>query len=137
MIGSSSKEIVVPKKGMLDKIKLGLKSLNTKVESFDFRVDSIYIKYNDKSKRKFIWTVSERGKGNYTSYDEFKRSLDPNIKVWDEIKKKIGINIKNDVENLIRVNDPFGKGKRMDRSNKGNIRRLDINTARSVRSYRR
>jgi hypothetical protein len=54
MIGSSSKEIVVPKKGMLDKIKLGLKSLNTKVESFDFRVDSIYIKYNDKSKRKFI-----------------------------------------------------------------------------------
>lgn len=96
------------------------------MESLDSKVDSIYLKYQDKARRKFVWTIWERGSRDYTSYAKFKRDWDPNIKVWDEIKKKVGVNLKNDIEGLIQSNDPFGKGKRVDFTK--NARRLDVNT---------
>ncbi len=53
-------EYVIPKEGTFDRIKLGLKHLNSKVGSFESKVDSIYVKYHDIGKRKFFWTIWEK-----------------------------------------------------------------------------
>jgi len=82
-------EVNIAKKGVLGKVKLGFKYLDSKIHKSQSKLDSIYVKYNDISKRKFIWTVWEKERGNSCSYAEFKESWDPNTKVWKEIKKHL------------------------------------------------
>jgi hypothetical protein len=43
-------EVVVPKKGVLGKVKLGIKYLDEKMH----KIDTVYLTFKDKSKRKFI-----------------------------------------------------------------------------------
>ena len=52
--GYSSKEVVVEKKGLLGKIKLGFNYIESKLEKSGAKMESIYIKYHDLSKRKFV-----------------------------------------------------------------------------------
>lgn len=99
----SCKEVVVPKKGMFDSIKLGFKFLDSKLDSFESKLESVYIKYHDKGKRKFFWTIWEKERGKYGSYKEFKDSWDPNTGVWKQIKKDIKKDIRVEVEDLLGV----------------------------------
>jgi len=98
----------------LGKLKLGFKYLDTKFSHVESNLDSIYVKYNDISKRKFIWTVWEKGRGNYESYQDFKLSWDPNKKVWSEIKSAVKSDLRSEIEKLIHKHDPFKTDKRLD-----------------------
>jgi hypothetical protein len=51
----------------------------------------------------------EKIKNIYSSYQDFKGEWDGNTSIWQEIKNKLKVNIKNNVEDLIRVNDPFNR----------------------------
>jgi hypothetical protein len=68
----------------------------------------MYIKYHDISRRHFYWTIWEKKRGTYSSYSEFKKDRDSNISIWQEIKDKLNVNIKGDVERLLKDKDPFG-----------------------------
>jgi hypothetical protein len=48
--GYSSKEVIVPKKGIFGKVKLGFKYLDDKMHN----LDTVYVTFRDKSKRKFV-----------------------------------------------------------------------------------
>ena len=43
----------------------------------------------DRARCRLLWMFSERGKIIYGSYKDFKKSWDPETKVWKEIKKEI------------------------------------------------
>jgi hypothetical protein len=66
-------------------------------------MDSIAIKYHDKGKRKFFWTIWEKKSGNYESYEDFKRSWDPKTNIWDEIKSRTNKDVRTDVEGILGV----------------------------------
>ena len=89
-MGYSNKEVVIGKKGWFGKIKLGF-------ESFGSDLKSIYVKYDGIARRKLLWTLWERGNGNYNSYEEFKNSWNPDIKVWKKIRTEIKMSLKKDV----------------------------------------
>lgn len=97
-------EYVIPKEGTFDRIKLGLKHLNSKVGSFESKVDSIYVKYHDIGKRKFFWTIWEKNSGRYDSYADFKENWDPNLNIFKQIAKDTKHDLKSDVEDLLGVN---------------------------------
>ena len=101
-------------KKFLGKLKLGFKYLDTKFSNVESKLDSIYVKYHDVSKRKFVWTVWEKGRGNYESYQDFKLSWDPNKKVWSEIKSAVKSDLRSEIEKLIHKHDPFKTDKRLD-----------------------
>ena len=67
MVGYSSKEVLIDKVGFFGKIKLGF-------GSFESKLENIYIKYQCLGRRKLLWTVWENRRGNFSSYDEFKKS---------------------------------------------------------------
>jgi len=100
-------EIVVPKEGMLDKLKLGFKYTGSKFSNSKSKLESIYIKYYDVSRRHFYWTIWESDRNNFDSYKDFKKSWDPKTKIWKEITSHVKRNIKDTIEDLIRINDPF------------------------------
>jgi hypothetical protein len=50
-------EVSSKNKNFLGKLKLGFKYLDTKFSRVESKLDSIYVKYHDISKRKFVWTV--------------------------------------------------------------------------------
>ena len=97
-------EIIVPttKKGLFNKIKLSIKYVG-------MRLDSVYLKYHNKGKRKLYWTLWEQDKGNYSSYKEFKKDWNPNTEVWKSIRKELKKDLRADVEELLRVRDPFSR----------------------------
>ena len=95
----SSKEVVVPKQGVLGKVKLGFKYLDEKMHN----VDRVYVTFKDKSKRKFVWTLWEKKTGNYVSYEDFKNSWDPKTNVWSEIKARTRKDMRMDIENMLDV----------------------------------
>lgn len=126
--GYSSKEVVVPKEGLLDKVKLGFKYLDSKKYPLESKLDSIYIKFKESSKRKFYWTIWESGRGRYESYLDFKNSWNPDTKIWKQIKNEIKKDIKTEIEEIIRIKDPFS-------SSKG--RRVDINKTKQLYSKKK
>ena len=107
-------EVSSKNKKFFGKVKLGFKYLDTKFSRVESKLDSIYVKYHDISKRKFVWTVWEKGRGNYESYQDFKLSWDPNKKVWSEIKNAVKSDLRSEIENLIHKHDPFKTDKRLD-----------------------
>jgi len=100
-------EIIVPKEGLLDKLKLGFKYSGSKFNNSKSKLESIYIKYYDVSRRHFYWTIWESDRNNFNSYKDFKKSWDPKTKIWKEITSHVKKNIRDTIEDLIRINDPF------------------------------
>ena len=98
----SAEEVEVFKPGVLGKIRLGFLHKEAKLES-------IYIKYHDMAKRKFFWTVWAKDSGNYRSYEEFKKSWDPNTKIWSAIKKETKSDLRDEINDLLRVKRPFDR----------------------------
>lgn len=88
------------RKGLFGKIKLGFKSLG-----FDLR--SIYIKYENITRRKLYWTLWECKNDHYTSYDDFKKSWSPDASIWKNIKKELKVSLKNEVESFLDFKRPF------------------------------
>lgn len=46
-------------------------------------------KYKNVGKRHIYWFIFEKGKYNYSSYNEFKTTWNPNTKIINELKKRI------------------------------------------------
>lgn len=46
-------------------------------------------KYKIKAKRNIYWFVTQKGKGNYPSYEEFKKTWNPNMDIISELKKQL------------------------------------------------
>lgn len=120
VINNNCTEIVVHKEGLFNKVKLGFKYTGSKVNSSVSKLESIYIKYHDIGKRKFFWTIWESNRDHYSSYQEFKKSWDPNTKIWKEIYNEIKRDISKEVDNLLHSNDPF-KNKPIDNNHIKNI----------------
>ena len=100
-------EIIVPKEGLLDKLKLGFKYSGSKFNNSKSKLESIYIKYYDVSRHHFYWTIWESDRNNFDSYKDFKKSWDPKTKIWKEITSHVKRSIRDEIEDLIRINDPF------------------------------
>ena len=100
----SSKEVVVPKKGFMGRMKLGFNYSNFNGKH---NLHDIYVKYQDKGKRKLYWTIWEKRKDNYDSYQDFKNTWDPSTKIWKDIKKETNKDISREIGDLIRVTRPF------------------------------
>ena len=99
--GYSSKEVLVPveKKGILGKMKLGFKYLDNKMHN----LDTVYVTFRDKSRRKFVWTLWEKSSGNYESYQDFKSTWNPKTSIWNEIKNRTHKDMRMDIENILGV----------------------------------
>lgn len=95
-------EIRVPSSKVEGKVSLGIKYLDNRSN-----VQSLYVKYHDIAKRKFFWKIWEKGRGNYDSYEEFKKNFDPKMNIWKEIAKATKSDLSRDVQNLLDTN-PFG-----------------------------
>jgi hypothetical protein len=50
-------EIEIKKDGVLGRLKLGFKFIDKKINNGVSNLDSIAVKFHDKSKRKFFWTI--------------------------------------------------------------------------------
>jgi len=98
-----SNEIEINKSGILGKLKLAVKYIDTKITNSMSNIDSIVIKYHDITKRKFFWTLWERKSGSYESYQDFKQSWDPKTSIWDEIKKRTRKDVQADVEGILGI----------------------------------
>ncbi len=90
-------EQTIPKVGLLGELRLGFKSLNSKVEE-------VYIKYHDLTKRKFFWAVWEKDKDKYESYEEFKANWNPDTAVWKTIYKEIKVDVKEEFKGALGIN---------------------------------
>jgi hypothetical protein len=129
IMGNVDEEIFLyeSKKGLFNKVKLGWKYLDSKVISSISKVDSMYIKYYDVSRRHFYWSIWESNFNRFDSYKDFKKSWDPKTKIWKEITSQIKSDIHAEVENLIRINDPFKSKSINDRNNIYNILSSTVN----------
>jgi hypothetical protein len=120
-LGYGINEVSVSKKGLFNKVKLGWKYTDSKVINSISKVESIYIKYYDVTRRHFYWTIWESNFNRFDSYKDFKKSWDPKTKIWKEITSQIKSDIHSEVENLIRINDPFKSKPITGRNNIQNI----------------
>ena len=107
-----SEEFVIPKKGLLGKLKLGFGYIGSKF-------NNVYIKYHDINKRKIYWNIWEKNRGNYGSYEYFKREWDPETKIWKEIYSKIKKDLRTEIKELLNNKTPFKKS--LDQGCKGYI----------------
>lgn len=98
-------EIEVSNKGVLNNVKVGFKYIDINLN----KVEKIYIKYHDIGKRKVYWNLWEKHKDEYTSYAEFKRSLNPDINIWKQIANDAKIKLKDEVQKLLDVKRPFDR----------------------------
>jgi len=92
-----NQEVNIKKPGIRGKIKLGFKTLGSKFSNGVHKVESVYISYESKGKRKILWKLFEENSGKYESYEDFKKSWDNKASLWKEIKK----HTKNDMKALI------------------------------------
>ncbi len=84
------------KKGLLTKISLC-------IETTKNNIIFLYLKCNEKGKRKILWTIWERNRNKYDSYKEFKRNWDSNSSILSTIKKDIKEEIREEVEDLLGI----------------------------------
>lgn len=95
-------EIIIPKVGMSNKIRLCFSILGGKV-------NRVYVKYHGIGKRKLMWNLWEKDRGKYCCYRDFKKNFDPNMKIFKVIYKDTKIDLKSDIKNLLNRDDPFGR----------------------------
>lgn len=101
----SKQEIDLITKSKTGKFKLGFKLFGNNFEN----IEKVYIKYHDLTKRKLVWNLWEKGRGNYGTYQEFKSEFNPNTSIWQEIKSKTKSDVSQEVSDLLRKNKVFGK----------------------------
>ena len=82
--------------GVLSNINLGVKTTKNNIVY-------IYLKFQEKSRRKIFWTIWEKHNSKYESYKEFKRSWDSNTSIFSKIRKDVRESIRNEVEDLLGV----------------------------------
>ena len=98
-------ELVVHKKGLMGKLKVAFNfGNNDRVHNEASNVNSIFVKYRDITRRKFVWKVWEKNSGNYESYEDFKTSWNPNTSIWEEIKKRTKRDVQVDIEGVLGIN---------------------------------
>ena len=53
--------------------------------------NSSYIldEYKTRARRKIYWLAAQKYKGNYSNYEEFKKSWNPNMNILSELKKQL------------------------------------------------
>ena len=85
-----------PKAGVLSNINLGVKIVNSNIVY-------IYIKFKEISKRRILWTIWERDRGRYYSYEQFKTTWDSNMGVISKIRKDMKNDIRVEVEDLLGI----------------------------------
>lgn len=85
-----------PRTGVLSSINLGVKTSKNNIVF-------IYLKFQEKSRRKILWTIWEKHNSRYESYKHFKRSWDNNTGILSQIRKDIRENIRSEVEDLLGV----------------------------------
>ena len=104
------------------KFKVGFKYVGSIVHSD--KLESIYIKYHDISKRKLAWTIWEKKSGDYCSYRDFKENWNPETSILKEIKERFGTRngkeIYSEVDKLVHRNNPFGFNKNVSGGGNGN-----------------
>lgn len=105
---SSTEEVILPVEGTCKKPKLGFKFINSKYHSNKSKLETIYLKYSDKTKGRLYWTLWEKKKNNFSSYREFKQFWSDS-KVCRDINKTLGYNIKKMIDEMVQIRDPFNK----------------------------
>lgn len=85
-----------PKHGVLSNINLGVKLTRNNIVY-------IYVKFQEKGKRKVLWHIWEKHNNKYESYKHFKRSWDSNTGIFSKIRKDVRENIRAEVEDLLGV----------------------------------
>lgn len=103
-----------PAIGVLSSINLGVKTSKNNIVF-------IYLKFQEKSRRKILWTIWEKHNSRYESYKHFKRSWDSNTSIWSKIRKDVRENIRAEVEDLLGVKKI---NKNLKRSVKTEVERL-------------
>ena len=61
------------------------------------------------AKRKFFWTVWAKDSHDNNSYEDFKKSWDPNTKLWTAIKKETKSDLRGEIDDLLRTKRPLDK----------------------------
>ncbi len=97
-------EVVIHKQDLKGKLWLGF-------QSFDNKLNYLYVKYHDLAKRKLYWNLWEKHRES---------SLNPDNSIWRSITKEIHSDIKAEVNDLLARKRPFD-------SNIGNLNRATIN----------
>lgn len=103
-----------PATGVLSNINLGIRTTKN-------NIIFIYLKFEEKSRRKILWTIWEKHTSRYESYKHFKRSWDNNTGILSKIRRDVKENIKAEVEDLLGVKKI---NKNLKRSVKAEIEKL-------------
>jgi len=84
------------KHGMLSSFSLGIKTINNNIVF-------IYIKFKEIGRRKVLWNIWDKNRGEYESYKHFKRSWDSSTGIWSKIEKDVREDIRVQVEDLLGI----------------------------------
>ena len=80
----------------------GLFKLGFRLFEGDFdRIEKVYIKYHDITKRKLMWNIWEKNRGRFGTYYEFKSEFDPNSPIIRTIFFETKSDISNELRSLI------------------------------------
>lgn len=89
----------IHKEGLNGSVHVGFKYELSKLQE-------VYIKYENITRRKFFWKIWEKHTDNYSSYEQFKSvGWDSDISIYQTIK----VNLKQEVKQLLDIKDPFNK----------------------------
>jgi hypothetical protein len=69
------------------------KSISNSSISNDANCSNTVDKYKNVGKRHVYWYLFEKGKGNYTSYKEYKKSWNPDINILSEAIKLLNLEV--------------------------------------------
>jgi hypothetical protein len=86
---------------------------------FDNKLDkmqSVYVKYHDLSKRKVMWNLWEKGRTKYSTYAEFKADFDPKSPILKTILSETKADLSNEIKSLIQRDNPFERSQLEGRS---------------------
>lgn len=89
-------------------------------------ITNLYIKYHDITKRKFLWNIWEKNRGNYGTYEEFKENFNPKMSIWKEITSVIKTDLSHDVRELLNAGSLSPRKQALDVSQ---IRRIPNSSA--------
>lgn len=68
--------------------------------SHTYLCSNLLDKYKNIGKRKIYWFIAQKGKGNYTNYEEFKKSWNPKMDIIYELKKQLRSELENSTHKL-------------------------------------
>lgn len=61
------------------------------------------------NEKDYFFTIWAKDSNNYHSYEDFKKSLDPNTKLWTAIKKETKSELRGEIGDLLRVRCPLDR----------------------------